>query len=220
MLTELIEKYYRLPLQVRDLIPLPLESFVRTQLQRMQFMLWRQSGQPVPAPHIVKTYMLRGMAERYGLRNLVETGTYLGEMVAAQRKFFDTIVSIELDSTLAKRAQKRFSAWSNITIMQGDSGERMKQVVKELNEPTLFWLDAHYSGGITAHGKKETPIVAEVHTILSSPHQHIIVIDDARNFGVEADYPALKVFAQKVQQLRPEYAVRVKHDMILVTPAK
>jgi hypothetical protein len=65
-------------------------------------------------------------------------------------------------------------------------------VLQKLREPTLFWLDGHWSGGITAKGEKETPIVAECEAVLSHPVRgHVILIDDARCFTGENDYPTV-----------------------------
>ena len=55
-------------------------------------------------------------------------------------------------------------------ILQGDSTDVLPEVVEKMDEPTLFWLDGHYSGGITASGEQETPIVtgcAQFLTIVS-----------------------------------------------------
>ena len=47
---------------------------------------------------------MREYGEKFGLKALVETGTYYGEMVAATKHYFDRIYSIELDAVLAEWA--------------------------------------------------------------------------------------------------------------------
>jgi hypothetical protein len=153
---------------------------------------WAASGRSVPAPHLVKQSIVRHYARRFGLRTLVETGTYLGDMVEAMQHTFTRIYSVELDRDLHERAQARFAGREHIHLLQGDSGAVLLTVLQKLREPTLFWLDGHWSGGITAKGEKETPIVAECEAVLSHPVRgHVILIDDARCFTGENDYPTV-----------------------------
>jgi hypothetical protein len=44
----------------------------------------------------------------------------------------------------------------------------------------MFWLDRHYSGGFTAKGEKDCPIIEELDAISNGSHlKHSILIDDA-----------------------------------------
>jgi hypothetical protein len=104
----------------------------------------------------VKQRALREHAARTGLRRLVETGTYLGETVTAMRGSFDRIVSVELDPLLFAAALRRFADAEDVELVHGDSGDVMPQIVSGLDAPALFWLDAHYSGGVTARGREDT----------------------------------------------------------------
>lgn len=118
----------------------------------------------------------------------VETGTYTGEMVWAQRKNFDLIHSVELHNAFYKKAVRKFHDFRHIHIHHGDSADVLKKLITDL-PPALFWLDAHYSGGQTAKGSKETPIREELEIILASGQPHGILIDDARCFGSYTDFP-------------------------------
>ena len=60
-------------------------------LNYADFLWWKLRGSPARTPHLVKQRTVAEYAERYGLRVLVETGTYHGDMVAAMRKRFDEI---------------------------------------------------------------------------------------------------------------------------------
>lgn len=47
-----------------------------------------------------------------------------------------------------------------------------------------LWLDAHYSGGTTAKGKKSSPLKDELEIIKKHPiKNHIILIDDVNCMG-------------------------------------
>ncbi len=163
---------------------------------------WIQSGKPIPPPHIVKVQAIKEYARKYKISTFVETGTYLGDMVYAIKDDFDKIFSIELGQELFFNAQKRFSSQKHITIWQGDSGEVIKDVLSRINTPCLFWLDGHYSEGITAKGDLDTPISNELLHIFnhSLAHQQIILVDDARCFTGTNDYPTTEALADAVKK--------------------
>ena len=120
------------------------------------------------------------LAKKYDLHVFVETGTYAGEMIkyVNARHNWYRIYSIELSPRLAKRAMKLFDAVENVSIWQGSSDEMLKKL--GLHRPALFWLDAHACGGVTARGKKITPILEELETVVNDI-DHVIVIDDLDN---------------------------------------
>ena len=69
---------------------------------------WERSGKPSPPPHGVKQIVLKKYAADFGAETMVETGTYLGDMVFAVADCFKRIVSVELSTHLYLRAQRRF----------------------------------------------------------------------------------------------------------------
>jgi len=166
--------------------------------------------------HVVKQKAIKEYQRRYHSDILVETGTYLGEMVLAQMKNFKIIYSIELDKQLWKDAAKKFSKYSNIHILRGDSGQVLKSVVPKLEEKSIFWLDGHYSGGITAKGEKECPIFEELDAILKSKINHVVLIDDARLFNGQRDYPTIKSLSNSILKKKPNSTIEIKDDIIRI----
>jgi hypothetical protein len=161
---------------------------------------------------IVKQY-----AKDFNLKILLETGTYLGSMVDASKDDFEKIFSIELDKNLFIKAKKKFRQHKNIQILNGDSSKVLKKILINVNKPCLFWLDAHYSKGITARGKKETPVLEELNYIFKHPvGNHVILIDDARLFKGKNDYPSLGKIRQLVADNLPHYKMEVKRDIIRI----
>lgn len=178
---------------------------------------WERQGRPSPPPHIVKEELIRDYAKTFKTNVLIETGTYLGDMVQAMKKSFARIVSFELDEKLAAQAQERFTNDKHVEIVQGDSGKLLGDYLKTINEPCLFWLDGHYSGGITAKGNLETPIKNELQSILSHPVAgHVVLIDDARCFTGENDYPTVEELQQFVKTHKPELKFAVDTDVIRI----
>jgi hypothetical protein len=204
---------------LKKLIPSKLmEDLVRAK-QNKEVDRWRNAGMPAPMPHRVKQIAIEEYQSKFGLNTLVETGTYMGDMIFAMRKRFSKIYSIELGHDLWTQAVKRFETYNHITILNGDSGEKIEVVLNELMEPALFWLDGHYSEGVTAKGTLHTPIVAELKSVLKSgSYKHIVLIDDARCFNGENDYPTLSELTQLVQSLNQNYEIKLQYDIICITP--
>lgn len=176
---------------------------------------WEKSGCPIPPPHIVKQMAIAEYQTKYQYNTLVETGTYMGDMVEAQKRRFKNVISIELGVDLFRKAQKRFRNNKNIVIMQGDSGKILPKILQNINEPAIFWLDGHYSSGVTAKGDKECPIFEELEAIFASnKFNHVLLIDDARHFNDERDYPAIDKLTKYVKSKNEKYHVEVKHDII------
>jgi hypothetical protein len=161
-----------------------------------------------------------GIRGEVSLRVLVETGTCRGDMVEAMKKVFDRIYSIELSQALFEESQKRFRSQPHIRILQGDSGKVLGDVLKEISEPALFWLDSHYSGGDTARGSCDTPIYDELKHILDEPgSRHVIIIDDARCFGTDPAYPRVEDLKQFVLSKCSSLGINIATDSIRITPA-
>jgi hypothetical protein len=161
---------------------------------------------------------LLAYAARFSISTMVETGTYLGFMVSAVKRFFWQIYSIELDEDLYRRAKSKFVRFRHVHFLQGDSAQVLTGVLDRIHEPCLFWLDAHYSGGITAKGDLETPVVQELRQILSHSlvAQHVILIDDARNFVGANDYPTLQQVKNLVRTMCPYLVMTVNDDIIRI----
>lgn len=179
---------------------------------------WYKKGSPLPPPHYVKQLKIKEYKTSYNINIFVETGTYLGDMVAALSNEFEKIYTIELGRELYEKAVYNFRNKNHIKVLQGDSGERLKDVINELNEHALFWLDAHYSMGITAKGNKECPIYEELSTILTHKLNHVILIDDADNFVGKGDYPKAEELSDFILQHRPGYTIRIEDNIICLLP--
>jgi hypothetical protein len=174
-----------------------------------------------------KRETLNAYKEKYGLKILVETGTFMGETVEYFKNSFAKVISIELAEDLAKKAQKRFENDRNVTIIQGDSGKVLKDLVEQAAEPFLFWLDGHYSSEFyvgdefikTGRTDVDTPVEEELRTILASDLKHVILIDDARLFTGVSDYPSIPKLKRMVRRSGKNYEVRVENDIIRITPS-
>jgi len=182
-----------------------------------QFKEWEKNGYgyPVPPHHIIKEITVAEYQKKYGYNILIETGTCFGDMVEAQKNNFKKIYSIELDKILYEKAKNRFKDLLNISIINGDSGKILSNIISELKEPSLFWLDAHYSGGFTAKGDKNCPIFEELDAIFESElNGHAILIDDARLFVGKNDYPKIDYLTEYFRKKNKNYIFTVKDDIL------
>jgi hypothetical protein len=180
---------------------------------------WKLRGEPLRSPHLVKQRTVREYAGRYHLRLLVETGTYYGEMVAAMRRHFDEIYSVEYVPELAQRAQKKFSRWPHIHILQGDSQRLIPELLKSLDRPALFWLDAGYYGWAGLQGDRER-LTTELEAILEHPvPEHVILMDDARGLNGQNGAPTVAELKDRIERKFSGRKVEVKRDILRITTA-
>lgn len=144
----------------------------------------------MPSLFSQKNDAIIGYAAQHGCDTLVETGAGEGDMIAATLGSFEKIYSIELSHDACLAVANRFRNAANVTILHGDSGEVLGKVIPLLTGPTLFYLDAHYCGGSSARGPKETPVLRELEVIIPNLSRgDVILIDDWTQFGSNPEYP-------------------------------
>ena len=183
---------------------------------------WVQSGRRGAPPPRIKHEILRGYLRDCGLRVFVETGTYRGGTVEAVRRDVEKVYSIELSVPLCQAARRRFKSAKNVELIQGDSGVALEAVVGKIQEPALFWLDGHYSGGVTAKGERETPVLEELRHIFARSNRSVILIDDADCFDGNAEnaYPSLEELMAFVKSNCRDADVSVADNIIRIVPSK
>jgi hypothetical protein len=176
---------------------------------------WLKSGKPLPPPHAVKQVVIEKYRSEYNINTLIETGTFRGDMINAQKVFFNKIYSIELDPTLHNEAKRKFQYFRNIHLIQGDSGKEIFKLISQIDEKSIFWLDGHYSGMDTALGDVECPVLGEIDGIFSgSIKNHVLLIDDARCFTGNNSYPTIEELHNYVIKYNSKYKMEVDCDVI------
>ena len=178
---------------------------------------WKLRGEPIRSPHLVKQRAVREYAARFGLEVLVEAGTYYGEMVAAMKRHFREIYSVEYDHALAARAQQKFAGSPHIHIVEGDSQKAIPEIVQSLKQPALFWLDAGYYGWAGLQGDKQR-LTTELDAILRDKRfRHVILMDDARGLNGQNGAPTVKQLKERIEAEFPGHGVEVKYDILRIT---
>src|SRR5262249_31901086 len=150
-------------------------------------------------PHLIKQRAVLEYAARFGLTTLVETGTYYGEMIAAVRKCFRRIYSIELNPRLAGLAQERFRKDLRVDVIEGDSQIVVPKLLETLHERCLWWLDAGYCGWVGETGNPNR-LSTELYAILSDDiRDHVILMDDADGVNGEGGSPTLEQLISSIR---------------------
>ena len=131
--------------------------------------------------------MKRRVIRKYsrGLNIFVETGTWLGDTVSAMSDK-KKVYSVEVQPELYRHAEIRFQGRTNIDLRLGDSAVVLPQILSEIHEPALFWLDGHFPPGIADNC---CPTFQELKSVLAHPIKHVILIDDAREFTGQCGTP-------------------------------
>ena len=104
-------------------------------------------------------------------------------------------------------------------MIEGDSSEKLKEVLKEINEPACLWLDAHAgSKKGYARGAVDCPLIQELNAIKNhGVKEHFIAIDDAHLFGqvqktdgeIVCDYSNVPrdLVDSLIKQIKSEYKI-------------
>jgi hypothetical protein len=185
-----------------------------------QWWEWRSRGYEAPLPPPVK----RATLLRNGLpgSTWIETGTYRGETTAYLAARFPRVITIEPADELFRAAQERFSGEPRVQVLHGTSEEALPLALEGLSGDVSFWLDGHYSGGVTFNGPQVTPVVNELAAIADHRAQLgdiVLLVDDVRLFGAPGPegqgYPTVSVLTDwaDAQDLR----WRFEHDIFVAT---
>lgn len=119
-------------------------------------------------------------------RTYVETGTYRGHTIEDVINKYDVIHSIELSKKWFSYCATKFSKYGHVNLWLGDSRKALPIVLETIDEPAVIFLDAHYSGGTTARGNNDTPLLDELEIVNQRAYPDIIIIDDTSFLGLKA----------------------------------
>ena len=179
---------------------------------------WRQRRYAAPSPGYVKLQVLlrNGVADA----TWVETGTYLGDTTAFLSRHARQVYSIEPAPALFEQAQRRFRRTPHVHILAGTSEQQLPQLLPTLSGDVNFWLDGHYSAGMTYQGSVDTPIVSELGCIESHLARYrnvVVLVDDVRCFDPSiaefAQYPPVDFLVDWARRNRCRW--HIEHDIFV-----
>jgi len=159
-------------------------------------------------PSLLYPTFLFDAVQNYGhlvakkFENFVETGSLYGHTFIHASYYFDKVFSVELSKELYDYLKPIVKVLPKIHLYHGNSFEHLPKIIEELTGPSVFFLDAHWSGDSTtdwdkgsftgypsdtAHSgtssapspQEQKPILSELSTILERfKYPALILIDD------------------------------------------
>lgn len=201
---------------VKRILPGSLKDNYQKSINEKVIAKWKREGKLLPPPHIIKVRTVEHFQKQTNYSILVESGTFMGDMIKSQLDNFNKIYSIELSKKFWEAAKLMFRNEPKVHLLQGDSGQVLHELISDISEPAIFWLDGHYSGADTARGDKISPIYEELKAIFKSNLAHCILIDDARLFDDTDDYPGLDDLKRFILENRTAAKIAVDADTISV----
>jgi hypothetical protein len=192
-------------------------------VQAVDFRDWADRQFAAPSPHFVKQKVLL----RNGLSGAtwVETGTFMGDTTSVLSNVAKMVYSIEPEPTLFSKAEQKFSNISNVKIIKGLSEDVLPKLLPTISGNICFWLDGHYSGGVTFEGPQHTPILDELTVIgrhITQMGKTVVMVDDVRCFDPTnpefSAYPPVDVL---VEWARKHHLIwHIEHDIFIAKNRK
>jgi len=142
----------------------------------------------------------KGLFKKYSNRVFIETGSFDGNGVQqALDEGFKVAYTIEIVPVLYQGTAERFKDNPDVHPLLGDSAKLLEVVMKLIDEPVTFWLDAHV-------GASSTPIMKELEIIKNHPiKNHTILIDDLRDWKIKINKVNTQMFKDKILEINPNY---------------
>ena len=126
--------------------------------------------------------LIEKLAHSFEIQNFVETGTYHGGTALWATSIFENVLTIESSSELHRQLINKHGHTPKLELIFGDSREKLEEITHSVKTPTVFWLDAHWSGGETSGATDQCPLLEELEIIQSFSSDTYLLIDDARLF--------------------------------------
>lgn len=142
------------------------------------------------------------LLKEYGVKTVIETGTYHGATTTYFSEKVPFVITIEKDKEIASQVSKKLEQFDNIRLLEGDSRNKLEEAIEKSEGQVLLYLDAH--------SPTDNPIRSELKTIFhSSLENPIIVIHDFKvpsredlGYNTYQDGSALKW--KEIKDLVPE----------------
>lgn len=189
---------------------------------------WYKRSFNNPVPDFIKRKYLVGILKNKNTA-WIETGTFLGKTTIFLSNNSNFVISLEPSKECYIKAKENTKYKSNILLINENSENGLKKAVdiivnKYAGDYIGFWLDGHYSGGITYQNEIISPIKEELEIIFNAinkgdlPYKNIyIFIDDIRLFigsvtEEEKRYPSLDYISKKLSEFG--FTISIANDIL------
>ncbi|MFI5003731.1 MAG: hypothetical protein ACHQE6_01835 [Solirubrobacterales bacterium] len=166
------------------------------------------------------------LRDQLGLRRAVETGTFWGVTARSLAALFDSVVTIELSASLHARATTALRDLPQVETVHGHSVVALSTIARS-DISTLYFLDGHWSGGVTEGVEDECPVIEEIVAIGAGHPDDCLIIDDARLFTSApspmldaAQWPTIIEVFDAIRYQRPDHIVTLIADQVIAVPQR
>lgn len=165
-------------------------------------------------PASAKPEMIAGYFNTYGpFGHVIETGVYGGRGSTFGLASATTeVIAIERNRKSCELARELFPM---VTMIEGDSGDKLGAVLAKVDGPALLWLDAHLLDEYD--GADSSPLYAELGHVMTWPHalRSVVLVDDVRLFD-RAGWMSLENVVADSEAFG--WAVEVSDDVVRMVP--
>ena len=144
----------------------------------------------------------------------------MGETTHFLARSASHVYSVEPEPSLFEQARRRFSGRSNVSILFGTSEITFPALLPTLGGAVNFWLDGHFSAGVTFRGEADTPVMEELRQIESNLARftHLsVLVDDVRCFDPSqpeyAGYPPADFLIDWARRNKLKW--HIEHDIFV-----
>jgi hypothetical protein len=115
----------------------------------------------------------------------IETGTLNGDTIFSLEPYFNKLYTVEFSEKYYNSTKNKYTD-SKINFILGDSSIVFENLLPNITERCIFFLDGHWSGGDTGRSNKDCPLDEEItHINNLFTNDAIIIIDDFRLFELD-----------------------------------
>lgn len=157
------------------------------------------------------TYILnevKRLKEQFKIKTFIETGTNEAETTTVMAEIFDSVHTIELNQEFYNNCKEKLKDFKNATIHNGSSQEVMDKILKDIDGPIMFFLDAHWNlycpifdelKKIKEYNKKDSVILIHDFKVPNSNLGYMKLPGGGRvDGGAPLDYEVIKTLLDEI----------------------
>jgi FkbM family methyltransferase len=170
--------------------------------------------------------LLKALRRQIPLEIFVETGTFEAGTTLAAAPLFRRVWTMELSAELHERARQKLAHLSHVEALCGSSPKMLRAFAPQWSAASvLYWLDAHWCGGVTGGATQECPLLGELDALGGLNEESVVLIDDARYFlgpppapHNAAHWPRLLDVIAALRQLSTRHDLWAINDVLIYAP--
>lgn len=167
---------------------------------------------PADLSYAGKQAVLAEHFDRFPREIVVETGLYNGRGACFQFVGRARVVCLDVNPAWCLQARL-----SGVETLAGDSRVTLPRLLRSLDRPAFFWLDAHRV--VEALEENDSPLYEELEAILAWPHADgsVVLVDDVRMMG-RPGWPSIVEVGWLLYERAAPWRATVEADILRLLP--